>query len=77
MIEIRKAVLIAVVASGAALLAGCGPNGPKGDRGLPPPPENLAYPNLGATPGDARRPLKSPGEQERLKADLLAGKRQR
>lgn len=77
MIAFRKAVLVAAVLSGAGMLAACGPHGPKGDRGLPPPPENLAYPSLSSTPPDARRPLKSQPEQERLKADLLARKRQR
>lgn len=77
MIEFRKTVLAAAVLSGAAMLSACGPHGPKGDRGLPPAPENLSYPTLSSTPPDARRPLKSTAEQERLKADLLARKPQR
>lgn len=77
MTRFRKAAAVAAIVSGCAMLAACGPHGPKGDRGLPPPPENLAYPSLAVTPPDAHRSLKSSAEQERLKADLLARKRQR
>lgn len=55
-------------------LQGCGPYGLKGDRGLPPPPEGVAYPSLGRGPADAQRRLKSPGEQEQAKSSLLASK---
>lgn len=77
MIRFRKAAAAAAVVSGCAMLAACGPHGPRGDRGLPPAPENLAYPSLATTPPDARRPLKSSAEQEKLKAELLAGKPRR
>lgn len=77
MTAFRKAAAAAAVASVCAALAACGPHGPKGDRGLPPPPENLAYPNINRTPPDGGRPLKSQAEQKRLEADLLARKPQR
>lgn len=60
----------------AASLQGCGKYGLKGDRGLPPPDETLAYPNLNQTPASVR-PLKSPSEQDRIRAELDARKRQR
>lgn len=59
-----------------AALSGCSPYGPKGDRGLPPPPENVAYPRIGDAPPAAGRPLKSREDQRRLEADLLARKKQ-
>jgi hypothetical protein len=64
----------AALALAATALAGCGPYGLKGDRGLPPPAENVAYPNLNEAPPDGRRPLRSVSEQERIKAELLARK---
>lgn len=84
MIEFRKAVLAAAVVLTSASLGGCGardgfggPHGPRGDRGLPPSPEHLAYPDFGRDPRDARRPLKSKDEQRRLQADLEDRKPQR
>ena len=83
MIEFRKAVLAAAVVAAAASLGACaehglgGPHGPRGDRGLPPPPEHLAYPDFGQNPRDAGRRLKSREEQRRLQAELEARKSQR
>ncbi|RXF75152.1 hypothetical protein [Hansschlegelia zhihuaiae] len=68
-------MIVCLTATAAALLSGCGPYGLKGDRGLPPPPATVAYPNLNEIPADRGRQLKSATEQERLKADLLARKR--
>ncbi|HVI29252.1 hypothetical protein [Hansschlegelia sp.] len=69
----RAALIVGV---GAAGLQACGPYGPKGDRGLPPPPADLPYPNVYRTQPDAHSKLKTAEEQKRLQADLLAGKRQ-
>ncbi|MFC7052756.1 hypothetical protein ACFQI3_08665 [Hansschlegelia quercus] len=72
-------VRFALVTAGALALAlaGCGKYGPKGDRGLPPPPTGLSTPRVYPDPGsDPNRPLKSQAEQRQLQADLLARKRQ-
>lgn len=59
-------------------LSGCGQYGLKGDRGLPPSPEGLAYPSVYSEPGmDPHRPLKSPADQKKIQADLEAHKPQR
>lgn len=55
-------------------LGGCSPYGLKGDRGLPPPPEGVAYPTVSRAPADAGRRLRSRDEQQRIEADLLASK---
>ncbi len=66
-----------VVAAAALALGGCGGKyGPHGDRGLPPPPANLSYPNVYRTEPDRHHGLKSAEEQKRLQADLLAHKPQ-
>lgn len=57
-----------------AALGGCGAYGPRGDRGLPPPPENVAYPQVGHAPPAVGRPLKSREDQKRIEAELLARK---
>lgn len=72
-LDIRMIACVALALAGTAL-SGCGPYGLKGDRGLPPPAENVAYPNLNNAPADGRRPLRSASEQERIKAELLARK---
>lgn len=84
MIEFRKAVLAAAVVAAAASLGACGahdglggPHGIRGDRGLPPSPAHLAYPNFGQDPRDAGRRLKTKEEQRRLQAELEARKPQR
>lgn len=70
-------VRLALVTAGAIALAGCGPYGPRGDRGLPPSPEGLTTPRVYPEPGsDPHRQLKSQAEQRQLQADLLARKRQ-
>lgn len=72
-----------IVAAALALavctaLQGCGKYGLKGDRGLPPPPENMAYPNINEAPtGSENRPLKSRSEQAQIRSELAARKRQR
>lgn len=71
MIDIRMTAGAAALLALAAL-GGCGPYGIKGDRGLPPAPEGVAYPNVNREPADANRRLKQPAEQERIKSNLLA-----
>ncbi|MFD1333157.1 hypothetical protein ACFQ4O_14225 [Methylopila musalis] len=70
--RIASAIVLAV--AGAAL-AGCGGQGLeqfRGTKGLAPAPENLAYPSVGVTPPPRPGRLRSPEEQKRLEADLLA-----
>lgn len=67
----------AALIAACAALQGCGAYGPRGDRGLPPAPENVAYPNLNRDPADPNRRLRSPAEQRTLKADILAQKPRR
>ncbi|WP_020185618.1 hypothetical protein [Methylopila sp. 73B] len=68
-----RAVLL--VACGLAL-GGCDLEKYKGTRGLPPAPTNLAYPSVGVTPPQRAGRLRTPEEQKKLEADLLArGKR--
>ena len=57
----------------AASLGACSPYGLRGDKGLPPPPERMAYPNINEVPA-AGRAARSPADQEALKARLLASK---
>lgn len=72
-IDLRMTAVVAALL-GCAALAGCSPYGLKGDRGLPPPPEGVAYPAVGRAPADAGRRLRSPAEQQRIEADLIAAK---
>lgn len=67
--------LIAVGAVMALALSGCGQYGMKGDRGLPPPSETLAYPNINQVPAatDGRQ-AKSVSEQDQMKSRLLASR---
>lgn len=65
-----------LVVAGVAL-AGCNGQGLerfRGTKGLPPAPENLAYPVVGVTPPPRPGRLRTPEEQKRLEADLLARK---
>ncbi len=72
MIDFR---LIAVGAAMALALSGCGKYGMKGDRGLPPPSETLAYPNINQVPASTDgRQGKSVSEQEQMKSRLLASR---
>jgi hypothetical protein len=70
-------VRLALVTAATLALAGCGKYGPKGDRGLPPPPAGLVTPGVYPEAWrDPHRQLKSADEQRQLQADLLARKRQ-
>lgn len=74
MIEFRLIAVGAVMAAALAL-SGCGKYGLKGDRGLPPPSETMAYPNINQVPAATDgRPGKSVAEQEQLKSRLLASR---
>ncbi|WP_020178421.1 hypothetical protein [Methylopila sp. M107] len=74
MTDVRILLAAAAVAV-AGGLSGCGPYGLKGDRGLPPPPEPMAYPNVNLTPSEHEgRRAKSVAEQERLKQNLIASR---
>jgi hypothetical protein len=69
----RRTVLrAAALALGAMALQACDSQTLRGTQGLPPAPENVAYPNLNVAPQDRNRPLRSAEEQRRLKAELLA-----
>lgn len=57
----------------ALALGACSQYGLRGDKGLPPPPERMAYPNINEVPADGRA-ARSPAEQDALKARLLAAK---
>ena len=71
--NVARALLFAAFAAG---LAACDMETLRGTKGLPPAPDNLAYPHVGVTPPQRPGRLKTPEEQKRLEADLLArGKR--
>lgn len=59
----------------ALALGGCDLEKYRGTRGLPPAPTNLAYPAVGVTPPTRAGRLRTPEEQKKLEADLLARKR--
>lgn len=63
----------AAMVAAAAALSACSPYGIRGDRGLPPPPEPMAYPNINEVPAEGR-PARGPAEQAALKARLEASK---
>ena len=74
MIDSRLALTSALIAAGLTL-SGCGQYGMKGDRGLPPPSETMAYPNINQVPDPhAGRPTKTASDQDALKAKLLASR---
>jgi hypothetical protein len=63
-----RCLAAALVLTGAWALQGCA----DGRRGLPPPPADVAYPNVNAVPSGHQNRLKTEAEQQRLKAELLA-----
>jgi hypothetical protein len=69
-LRIARGVSFAIAA--ATALQGCSLDTLKGTRGLPPAPENLAYPSVYAQPAPRGTRLKTPEEQRRLKAELQA-----
>lgn len=76
MIAARNLAAVVLPAVCALALAGCGDlERYRGTKGLPPAPTNLAYPAVGITPPPRPGVLKTPAEQKKLEADLLARKR--
>ncbi|GLK80850.1 hypothetical protein [Methylopila turkensis] len=71
----RPAFAVVLVAGCGLLLGGCDLEKYRGTRGLPPAPDNLAYPNVNVTPPQRPGTLRTPEEQKKLEADLLARKR--
>lgn len=73
--SVSRTVAAVVLAVAAFVVAGCDLERYRGTQGLPPAPTNLAYPAVGVTPPQRPGRLKTPEEQKKLEADLLARKR--
>lgn len=69
----RFGIATASAALAAAALGACSPYGIRGDRGLPPPSEQMAYPSINDVPAEGRA-ARVPADQAALKARLLASK---
>lgn len=70
-------VRAAPIALLAAMTAGCGPYGARGDKGLAPAPASMPYTGVYKQGPDNHNKLKTPAEQKQIEQDLLAGRKQR